>query len=295
MAQGKSAPCVSKDLGVLDWRPNRDEEASFHIKRAYECEVNVLQVLSGEDGKNQNIIKIIDHQILQKPDGYELFMLLELCPCGTLFDIIEQNTNKNLEGITDEPLLFKIINSIANGLRTLHSNQVAHRDLKIENVLKSQDGQWKLCDFGSCTVRQYNKKLTGQERERVEEEIEKVTTPIYRAPEQLDFFKGYKINEKIDIWALGCIMYTLMYHKPPFEPGQKLAQINGKFQIPPNPPYSTYCKSLLSAMFQLNPDQRPSAQQIWRATQLDPSRNLDLPYKAIAEKKENKEIDTKNE
>ena len=98
-----------------------------------------------------------------------------------------------------------------------------HRDLKIENVLKSQDGAWKLCDFGSCTRKCYSSKLTAEEREAAAEEIEKVTTPIMRAPEQLDLFKGYPLTDKIDIWALACIMYTLMYHKSPFEPGQKLA------------------------------------------------------------------------
>ena len=55
------------------------------------------------------------------------------------------------------------------------------------------------------------------------EEIEKMTTPIYRAPEQIDLFAGHKINQKVDIWALGCIMYTLMFHKPAFEDGQKLS------------------------------------------------------------------------
>ena len=55
------------------------------------------------------------------------------------------------------------------------------------------------------------------------EEIEKMTTPIYRAPEQIDLFAGHKINQKADIWALGCVMYTLMFHKPAFEDGQKLS------------------------------------------------------------------------
>ena len=49
-------------------------------------------------------------------------MLLEFCPHGTLFDVIEENSKKGLEGITDEALLFKIVNSIANGLRSLHAN-----------------------------------------------------------------------------------------------------------------------------------------------------------------------------
>jgi serine/threonine protein kinase len=104
------------------------------------------------------------------------------------------------------------------------------------------------------------------DREAVRDEIEKVTTPIYRAPEQLDLFKGYKINTKVDIWALGCIMFTLMYHKPPFEDGQKLAQINGKFRLQDSPAYSDDCISLLKAMLRANPDDRPTAQQIYDRT-----------------------------
>jgi len=54
-----------------------------------------------------------------------------------------------------------------------------------------------------------------------------MTTPIYRAPEQLDLYSGYMLNEKVDIWALGIVMFTLMYHRPPFEDGAKLSKLNG--------------------------------------------------------------------
>ena len=46
-------------------------------------------------------------------------MLLEYCPNGTLFDLIEENCKKNLAGIKDEGHLFKIINDISNGLKIL--------------------------------------------------------------------------------------------------------------------------------------------------------------------------------
>ena len=137
--------------------------------------------------------------------------------------MIEEKCKLGFGGITNEGQLLKVINDIANGLRHLHRYSVSHRDLKIENVLKGKDNNWKICDFGSCTSSQYNDKLMQVDREALNEELEKVTTPLYRAPEQLDLFKGYRINQKVDIWALGCIMYTLMYHRPPFDEGQKLA------------------------------------------------------------------------
>ena len=61
----------------------------------------------------------------------------------------------------------KVVNDVANGLRHLHQHDVAHRDLKLENVLKGRDNSWKICDFGSCTMKHYNSKLIEIDRENV--------------------------------------------------------------------------------------------------------------------------------
>lgn len=127
---------------------------------------------------------MIDQQANPKSQYcFEVYILLEYCPHGTLFDVIEAKCKMGLAGITNEAELVQIIYDIANGLRFLHKRKIAHRDLKIENVLKGNDGKWKICDFGSCTQKQYNERLTQKDREAIAEEIEKVTTPIYRAPE----------------------------------------------------------------------------------------------------------------
>ena len=138
-------------------------------------------------------------------------------------------------GIENETELSNIIYDISNGLKYIHANRIAHRDIKIENIVKGENGKWKICDFGSCTQKHYNQKLTQADVENIGNSIEKVTTPLYRAPEQLDLLKGYKINQKVDVWALGCIMYTLMYHKPPFGNGSRLAITNGHYIVPKLP------------------------------------------------------------
>ena len=62
--------------------------------------------------------------------------------------------------------------------------------------------------------------------------IEKVTSPLYRAPEIVDKFVKSPINQKIDVWALGCVMYALMYHKLPFQEDSKLNIMNGTYRVP---------------------------------------------------------------
>ena len=105
---------------------------------------------------HENIVKILDTQINQKTKGFEVFILLEFCPHGTLFDVIEEKCKMGLQGITDENELVKILYDVSNGLKFLHSKKIAHSDIKIENILKGNDGKWKICDFGSSTLKQYN-------------------------------------------------------------------------------------------------------------------------------------------
>ena len=77
---------------------------------------------------------------------------------------------------------------------------------------------FKLCDFGSCTVKTVDcrKQLNRQQRNIVETEISKNTTLAYRAPEMVDLYQGKLINEKVDVWSLGCLLYKLCFRKTLF-------------------------------------------------------------------------------
>ena len=76
---------------------------------------------------------------------------------------------------------------------------------------------------------------------------------MYRAPEQLDLFSGFPITEKVDVWALACVMYTLMFFKPPFNQGEKLASINANIRLPIVHQFSSNMIALLQRMFQKDP------------------------------------------
>ena len=176
-----------------------------------------------------------------------VLMLMEFCN-GTLFNFIserEERFKTTGVGITEHELL-KILSDVTSALTHMHMQDrpIAHRDIKIENILRGTDGSWKLCDFGSCSTRQIENVLPHM-RSDVEYDIEKSTTPLYRAPEQLDFYLGYKIGERVDVWALGCVLYTLMFFKSPFNENERLNQKSGKVRYPAQSPYSMGLMRLL--------------------------------------------------
>jgi serine/threonine protein kinase len=64
-------------------------------------------------------------------------------------------------------------------------------------------------------------------------QMARYTTPMYRAPEMVDTWSNHAISTASDVWALGCILYTLCYMKHPFEDSAKLRILNGNYTIPP--------------------------------------------------------------
>lgn len=131
--------------------------------------------------------------------------------------------------------------------------------MKVENILQNDSGDFVLCDFGSATARVLNSKTNGISN--VEEEIRKFTTLSYRAPEMVDLYAEKNITTKADIWALGCLLYKLMYFTLPF--GESVLAIqNGTFSIPDNSPYSTGLHKLVQYMLEPNQELRPNIWQV---------------------------------
>lgn len=170
------------------------------------------------------------------------------------------NTKLNV-GFTEQEVL-QIFCDISEAVSRLHHCQtpIIHRDLKVENILQTDSGdRYVLCDFGSATSRVLNPKVHGTTY--VEDEVRKYTTLSYRAPEMVDFYMGENISTKADIWALGCLLYKLMFFTLPF--GESILAIqNGTFSIPDNSPYSRGLHKLLKYMLEPNQERRPNIWQV---------------------------------
>lgn len=237
---------------------NDDESLELALK-----EISVMKSLKG----HPNIVTLYAHTILDMGRTKEALICMEYCE-KTLVSALEGRGS----GYLDEKQILMGFRDVCNALFAMHgqSPPIAHRDLKAENILLGPDGLWKLCDFGSTTTN--HKRFEKPEEMGIEEDnIRKHTTPAYRAPEMWDLYRKEMINEKVDIWALGCLLFRICYFKSAFDGESKLQVLNGNYRIPELPKYSTPIVDLIRDMLQSSPDARPDITQVWfRANNLLP-------------------------
>lgn len=155
----------------------------------------------------------------------------------------------------------QIFCDVAEAVSRLHHCQtpIIHRDLKVENILQNEAGNYVLCDFGSATGKVLNPNVHGVQA--VEEEIKKYTTLSYRAPEMVDLYNGKPITVKADVWALGCLLYKLCFFTLPFGEST-LAIQSGTFTIPDNSRYSKGVHKLIRYMLEPDYEKRPNIYQV---------------------------------
>lgn len=225
-------------------------------------------------GSHPNIVEYIDSQLVQRfdpnrgTDVTEMLIVCSLCQGGfTLIDMIEQ-----CGGQIPEHVVLTIMGDISQGVAHMHQMGISHRDLKVENILLS-DQRFKVADFGSAESQEnflYWDKLEGMEAKarqihvfRQYEGFEKNTTLMYRPPEMMDQYQRKDIDFRADIWMLGCILYTLCFATHPFQEMQTLAIINGHYNMPEDDTrISANTKKLIQALLQTNPQLRPTIEQM---------------------------------
>lgn len=199
------------------------------------------------------IISLVDFEITPSV----AFILMEHAHEGTLLDYI----TKRQKSLTENEVL-NILYQITCGMAHMHkqSPPIAHRDIKIENVLKC-GSVFKLCDFGSASS--FVLDLSKADKKTVQMQFslfEKNSTFIYRPPEMCDLYSHYVVNEKVDVWALGCVFYAMLFKCHPFQEAQKLTIISGQYHIPECNNESCYSEKLIDLMRWMltpNPAKRP--------------------------------------
>ncbi len=171
----------------------------------------------------------------------------------------------------------KIATSVLSALSCCHSQGIIHRDLKPSNIILSDknDDQYpaKLVDFGIA-------KLAREEGEqgRVTATGEIFGSPYYMSPEQC---QSDQIDERTDIYALGCVMYECICGEPPFS-GRNLIEILMRqcSEVPPPlveraPNCPEYLADIIHAMLEKSAAERPStADQVLAMLQTSAKQSL---------------------
>lgn len=218
-------------------------------------EISVMKSLK----EHPNVVTLCAHAVFDMGRTKEILLLMEYCE-KSLVNVLESRG----AGFFEEKQVLTIFRDVCNAVFAMHchSPPIAHRDLKAENLLLGSDGLWKLCDFGSTTTN--HKRFEKPEEMGIEEDnIRKYTTPAYRAPEMWDLFRRELINEKVDIWALGCLLFRICYFKLAFDGESKLQILNGNYRIPDLPKYNSSLTDLIRDMLQSSPNDRPDITQVW--------------------------------
>ncbi|XP_074521600.1 serine/threonine-protein kinase PLK1 [Halichoeres trimaculatus] len=174
-----------------------------------------------------------------------VFVVLEICRRRSLLEL-----HKRRKAVT-EPEARYYMSQLLKGVQYLHNNRVIHRDLKLGNIFLNDDMEVKIGDFGLATKIEFD----GERKKTL------CGTPNYIAPEVL-CKKGH--SYEVDVWSLGCILYTLLVGKPPFETSCLKETYNrikkNNYTIPwhINPPASILIKRMLHA----DPTKRPTISEL---------------------------------
>ncbi|CAI8494144.1 hypothetical protein ACO0OL_004011 [Hanseniaspora opuntiae] len=182
-------------------------------------------------------------------DDINVYIILEMCSKGSLMDLM-----KVKKCILEQDAKYITI-QLAAGIKYLHFHGIVHRDLKLGNVFFDEHYDLKIGDFGLAATAEYNKKYTV------------CGTPNYIAPEVLTGAKTTGHSFEVDIWAIGIMIFAMVYGKPPFQ-CKNVSDIYKKvksidYSFPENRNISRDCQILIRDILSLHPQMRPSIDEIF--------------------------------
>ncbi|XP_027331676.1 serine/threonine-protein kinase 16 isoform X1 [Abrus precatorius] len=228
-----------------------------------------------------NLLPLLDHAIIsvQQPAqgtswNHEAYLLFPVHLDGTLLDNAKiMKAKKEFYSTSD---VLQIFRQLCSGLKHMHGFEppYAHNDVKPGNVLithrKGQPPLAILMDFGSA--RPARKQISSRsEALQLQEWASEHCSAPFRAPELWDCPSHADIDERTDIWSLGCTLYAIMYGVSPFEyalgesgGSLQLAVVNAQVKWPAGPK-SSYPEALhqfVSWMLQPQAAMRPRIDDI---------------------------------
>uniref|UniRef100_A0AAY4DHG1 Serine/threonine-protein kinase PLK n=1 Tax=Denticeps clupeoides TaxID=299321 RepID=A0AAY4DHG1_9TELE len=193
--------------------------------------------------QHKNIVQFFHHF----EDKDNIYILLEYCSRRSLAHILKARK------VLTEPEVRYYLRQIISALKYLHEQEILHRDLKLGNLFMNDSMEVKVGDFGLAAKLE----LACNRRKTI------CGTPNYLSPEVLNK-QGHGCES--DVWALGCVMYTMLMGRPPFETTNLKETYRcireARYTVPSTA--SLPAKQLISSMLAKAPEDRPRLEDIMR-------------------------------
>ena len=179
-------------------------------------------------------------------EGRRVFLILEHVENGNALRYIQLHHNVR------ESVARRWTYQITDAVRYMHDRDIAHRDLKLENLLLDKDYNIKICDFGfvkADTAKDLSRTYCGSKS--------------YAAPEILQG-RPYE-PKKADIWAIGVIMFIFVTGRMPFDETKGTKHIlkeQQELKFPWPKTLSEECKGLVLMIFEFPFSTRPTIQHV---------------------------------
>ncbi|EDQ84288.1 polo kinase [Monosiga brevicollis MX1] len=203
-------------------------------------------------------------------DEHNVYILLEICSNQSMMELHKRR--RGMSEIEARWFLLQIVEATAH----MHARRVIHRDLKLGNLFLNEEMQVKVGDFGLATALTHD-----GERKRT-----LCGTPNYIAPEILEG-KDSGHSFEVDIWSIGCILYTMIVGRPPFETRDIKTTYSkikrNDYSFPSTLQISPEAVDLIRMLLHRDPKCRPNCEEIMRHPFLAGSAYIPqrMPIKAL--------------
>jgi serine/threonine-protein kinase len=161
---------------------------SSHVERFFR-EVRVASSLD-----SPNVVRVLEASTLEDPIPY---LAMERLRGQTLGDLVRK-------GPVTGARLRALVEQVGNVLEHARRAGIVHRDLKPHNLFLTEDGTWKVLDFGVALLGDSSGTLT---------QGAVIGTPTYMAPEQA---RGEPVDHRADVYGLGAVIYRCVTGRVPF-------------------------------------------------------------------------------
>lgn len=187
--------------------------------------------------KDKNIVRVYHSELSRNEGKLGVSICMEYCS-NNLYRRIRSSAGVGSGTRLTEGEICHVLLAVTSAVGYLHTQQppITHRDIRPENILINNKhtgpATYKLTNFGNSTTEAYHCE-TREEASMAIADIQLHTNPAFRAPEMADPWGKKRICEKTDMWAIGVLLYYMMYLRLPFDPSTAIGQEKWEVRYPP--------------------------------------------------------------